>query len=241
MSMGAYARTLRIYSPKKADRAVIMHDGQNVFRDEDATYKKSWRALDALKAANAFNTAIVGIDSIDKTRMDDYLPYATETEKYGIPACGGNADMYVEFLSRTVLPYLDKRFGYKFYGALGSSAGAIASMYIATKGIDRFKAYGMFSVPLFVSPDAFSDLFEKKPFDESAMYRIYTGGNETEDVGEYSHLIPDLYVESFHTLITALRKSGATDIKASFDNGGVHDEVCWRAPEKEFFKDFSKL
>lgn len=240
LSLGAYARTLRIYSPKKAVRAVIMHDGQNVFYDEDAAFKKSWRAIDALKAAGAKDTAVIGIDCVPATRTDDYLPYAAECEKYGVVG-GGNADTYAEFLCRTVLPYLDKRFGYKLYGLLGSSAGAIATMYLATKGIDKFRAYGMFSLPLFVSPDAFSKLFEKKPFASDAMYRIYTGGNETESSSKYSSLIPDLYVEGAHTIVTALRKSGATDIKSTFDNKGVHDETCWHAPEIEFFKDFSRL
>lgn len=49
LSKGAFARTVRVFSPKKADRAILMHDGQNAFRDGDAAYYMSWRALDALK------------------------------------------------------------------------------------------------------------------------------------------------------------------------------------------------
>ena len=62
ISKNGYARTVRIYAPKSADRAIIMHDGKNVFYDEDAVYKKSWRALDALKSAGVKNTAIIGVD-----------------------------------------------------------------------------------------------------------------------------------------------------------------------------------
>ena len=79
LSKGAYARTVRLYVPQKADRAIIMHDGQNVFYDEDAAYKKSWRAIDALKAAGVKNTAIIGIDSVGATRYDDYLPFPTSS------------------------------------------------------------------------------------------------------------------------------------------------------------------
>lgn len=240
LSKGGYARTLRIYAPKHADRAVIMHDGQNVFYDEDAAYKKSWRALDMLKAAKIKNVAIIGIDNMP-TRDDDYFPFHVDAEKFGMAPFGGKTDEYCEFITDIVLPYLDKRFGYKFYGALGSSFGATATLYLATKRDPRFRAYGMFSTPLFVYSDAFDKLFESKPFDKAAMYRVYVGGNEEADLGEYSPLVPELYVDDAHKLIKALRFSGATDIRMRLEGQNVHDEISWREPEREFFADFAKL
>ncbi len=239
LSKGDYARTLRIYAPKKATRAIIMHDGQNVFSDEDAAFKMSWRALDILKECNAKNTAIVGIDSA-ATREDDYLPFPTELEKYGLKRSGGKTDKYCDYISETVIPYLQKRFGFSHYAMLGSSAGATATLYYAARKDPRIKAYGMFSTPLFVSPAAFDKFFAEATFDKNASYYVYCGGNETEDVGEYTKMIPDLYVDSAHILIKSLRRGGATAIRARFENAAVHNEVCWRKPESEFFTDFTK-
>lgn len=244
ISKGAFARTVRIFAPKKADRAVIMHDGQNVFRDEDASFKKSWRALDVLKSAGIKNTAIVGIDSVDATREDDYMPFPTELEKYGIPVSGGKADVYMDYLEQTLIPYLDKRFGFRFYGMLGSSAGALATLHFAARKNARVKAYGMFSTPLFVSPKAYDAFFKTATFDADGHYSVYSGGSEVS--GEFTdteilNAIPQLFVDDAFTLTNALRKSGVKNLRLQMDNLSVHDEVSWRAPEKVFMSDFAAL
>ena len=244
LSRGAFARTLRIYAPKNADRAVIMHDGQNVFYDDDATYKKSWRALDALKAENIKNTAIIGIDS-EGTREYDYLPFPcelTDLEKYHIRLVGGRADEYMAYLTETVIPYLDKRFNFRFYGMLGSSAGGLATLYFAAKKHKSFKAYGIFSAPLFVSPAAFDKFFEQTEFDTEAYYKIYTGGSEhTGDIDpELAKIETQMFVSDSYKLMDALRQKNIKNIDLSVSNTSWHDELCWRDPEREFFKKFAK-
>ncbi|MCH5158013.1 MAG: hypothetical protein J1F33_02330 [Clostridiales bacterium] len=238
LSMGDYARTLRIYAPKSADRAIIMHDGQNVFYDEDAAYKKSWRTLDLIKECGAKNTAIIGIDCTE-TRLDDYLPFPIELEQFGKKA-GGNTDVYCDYISSTVFPYLEKRFNFKHYAMLGSSAGSTATLYYAAKKDPKIKAYGLFSPPLFLCPSAFDKFLNETKFDSAASYYVYVGGKETADAGEYSKLIPDLYVDAAHILVKGLRRGGATSIRARLENDAVHDEVYWRKPALEFISDFSK-
>ena len=245
LSKGGFARTVRIYAPKKADRAIIMHDGQNLFEDENATYKKSWRVLDALKAENIKNTAIIGIDS-QGTREYDYLPFPCELadlEKYHIRLVGGRADLYMEYLTEIIIPYLDKRFNFKFYGMLGSSAGGLATLYFAAKNHPRFKAYGIFSAPLFVSQNAFTKFLDETAFNRDAYYKIYTGGNEhTGDIDqELAMLEAQMFVSDSYKLMDALRGKGVKDIDLTVNNTGWHDELAWRAPEREFFKKFSEL
>ncbi|MDE6617795.1 MAG: hypothetical protein K2K13_02070 [Clostridiales bacterium] len=242
LSKGGFARTVRIYAPKKADRAIIMHDGQNVFYDEDASYKKSWRALNALKAENIKNTAIIGIDST-VTREFDYVPFPVENaEKYGIKQVGGKADEYMAYLEEIIIPYLDKRFGFKFYGMLGSSFGGLATLYFAARKNPRVKAYGMFSTPLFVSPDAFTEFFKTASFDTDAYYKVYTGGNEiTTDKPELTKIEQQAFVTDCYILTDELRKHGAVNLDLTMTNTAAHDELAWRAPQQDFFKKFSLL
>ncbi|MDE6200665.1 MAG: hypothetical protein K2M47_02125 [Clostridiales bacterium] len=243
LSRGGFARTVRIYAPKKADRAIIMHDGQNVFYDADATYKKSWRALDALKAENVKNTAIIGIDSTN-TREYDYLPFPFElSERYGMKLVGGRADEYMAYLDEIIIPYLDKRFGFKFYGMLGSSAGGLATLYFAARKNPRVKAYGMFSTPLFICPKAFAEFFKTATFDTDGYYKVYTGGAEsTGSVGpELAEQESQLFVTDGYVLNDALRKSGVKNLDLTVTNTAVHDERAWYAPQKDFFKKFSLL
>lgn len=244
LSKADFARTVRIYAPKKADRAIIMHDGQNAFLDSDASFGKSWRAIDILKSISAKNTAIIGIDSVDATREDDYMPFPSELDKYGVKLGGGKAEIYSDFIESTVIPYLDKRFGFRLYGMLGSSAGALATITVAARHNPRIKAYGMFSTPLFLSPAAFAKFFETEPFPADAQYTVYTGGSENIDRvpdPEVTARIPQLFVDDAFTLTNALRKSGATDITLLLNNKGVHDETCWRSPAELFFKKISEI
>lgn len=241
VSKGAYARTLRIYAPKKADRAVIMHDGQNAFYDRDASYGKSWRVLDILKACGIKNTAVVGIDSTP-SRDDDYLPFENELAAYGIKKCGGKASAYSDYIETRVIPYLDKRFGFKLYGMLGSSAGALATLDFAEKNLSSFKAYGMYSAPLFVSPNAYDRHLPGATFDTDAFYHVYVGGNEVTGEGEMpAETESGLFVNDAFKLVNALKKGGAKNIKLEMDGLAGHDEVSWRIPEKTFFTEFASL
>ena len=242
LSKGGFARTVRIYAPKKADRAIIMHDGQNVFYDSDATFKKSWRALEILNSLGIKNTAVIGIDSTP-TRDYDYMPFPTELDKYGIPQTGGGADAYMEYLDTIILPYLNKRFGFKQYAMLGSSAGALATLYFAARKNPLVKAYGLFSTPLFVSPAAFNKFFESATFDDGALYHVYCGGNEgTGEISEeLKSLESDMYVQDAFTVTQALRNSNVQTIHVDIINTASHDEVNWRTPARKFFKLFSEL
>ncbi len=240
LSKGAFARTVRIYSPKHADRALIMHDGQNAFDDADASYGKSWRMLDAVRALGIKNVAIIGIDSTT-TRLNDYIPFPSELEKYGFPNFGGNAEVYFDYLESIILPYLDKRFGYGRYAMLGSSAGAIATLCFAARKPAKFSAYGMFSTPLFLSGDAFDRFLNAAQFDASALYRIYTGGSERVGKPEYGEQVENMFVADAFKLTDALRNKGIKDLTLAVDNTGIHDETCWREPACAFLSEFSKL
>ncbi|MBD5131476.1 MAG: hypothetical protein HDT28_02620 [Clostridiales bacterium] len=243
LSLGAFARTVRIYAPKSATRAVIMHDGQNAFDDQTATYKKAWRSTDILKELKIKNIAIIGIDSTT-TREDDYLPFPNEIGEYGEQPYGGKANIYADYIEKIVIPYLDKRFGFEFYAMLGSSSGALANIAIAARKNARIKAYGFFSTPLFVSYKAYGEFFATKPFPAEPHYLVYTGGSEALDEipdKEITARIPQLFVDDAFTLTNALRSSGATNITTVMNNKGVHDEICWREPERTFFQTVSKL
>lgn len=241
LSKGAFARTVRIYSPKKADRAVILHDGQNAFYDGDAAYGMSWRALDALKNGGIDNTAVIGVDSASASRYDDYLPFpvAAGFAPSAAPQTGGKARIYVDYILGTVVPYLKKRYGYEKFGIVGSSAGALATLAIAAERHSDIRAYGMFSAPLFVCGDAYAEFFKHADFDGSACYRVFCGGSE--DIADERGKTPQLFVDDAHTLINGLRRGGAHDIEYRFDNAAEHNEIAWRAPFASFVKDLSAL
>lgn len=243
LSKGAYARTLRMYVPKKADRAIIMHDGQNVFCDDEAVFKKSMRAAEALRALSVKNTAIIGIDCAP-TRLDDYMPIPSELTAVGMPSAGGHCDRYADFIEQTVIPYLDTRFKFKKYGMLGTSAGGAATLYFASRRLEKMIAYAAFSVPLFFGHKGYAQFFSEAEFIKDAHWQIYVGGDE--HAGNFTDPAlqakePRLYVNDAFMLVNELRNKGISDVSLTLDAHGTHDEESWRKPQREFFEYFAAL
>lgn len=239
VSKNGYARTVRMFAPKTADRAIILHDGQNIFYDSDATFGKSWRALETLKSLNIKNTAIIGVDST-ATRNDDYLPFPAEAG-FAAP-CGGKADAYADYLENGLLPYLETRFGFKAYAMAGSSAGALATLCFAARNVEKFKAYGLYSTPLFVSQSAFDDFLNSADFPSDCIYELYVGGNErADDAEEIADSASAMYVADAYKLTASLGKRGAANLRLTVKGDGIHDETCWRAPFARLLSAFSEL
>lgn len=240
ISKDGFARSVRIFAPKKADRAIIMHDGQNVFREEDAVYKKSWRACDLLKKLGIKNVAVIGVDCAP-TREFDYMPFPSELTDRGVN-CGGRADAYMDYIENMLVPYLDKRFGFKSYAMLGSSAGGAATLYFASRCNPRFSVYGMYSTPLFVSSHAYTEFFKTATFPKEAAYFVYAGGSErTASDKNLADLEPDLFVSDAYKVTDAVRKSGAKDVFLTVINSGLHDETAWREVFPQLLSYFSNL
>lgn len=238
ISRGAYVRTIRLYAPKRADRAIIIHDGQNVFCDGDATYKKSLRAIESIKEIGIKNTAVIGVDSA-ASRNDDYLPFAVESSDSAASPYGGKADAYMDYIAHTLIPYLDRRFGFKTYGMLGTSAGALATLYFAAKRNERVKAYGLYSSPLMVSPKAFGEFLAHASFDGDCYYHIYAGGSEQTGDIERQETEKRLFVADAFTIADTLERNGITNFDLEISGAAEHDEIAWRTPLKKFMKKFA--
>lgn len=207
LSKGAYARTVRIYSPKKATRAIITHDGQTAFEKNGV--------FDILKR-RVKNIALIAIDGAP-SRLDDYFPYRTQKTEYSDNAFGGYAEKYREYVMQTVIPYLDKRFGYAEYAMLGYAAGAAATLFFADSAHShpRVTAYGIFCAPLFVAPDEFSRFLTGTRFAD-ASYRIYT---DKTNFREQTITAPDaLYSASAVSIAAALQRCGVNKISLEINN-----------------------
>ena len=104
-------RRIWIYLPasyagsKKKYPVLYMHDGQNIF-DEAASGFGEWgvdEAMDTL--GNHYGEMIVvGIDHAGVKRINEYSPY--DMERYG----KGEGDLYVDFLAKTLKPFIDKHY-----------------------------------------------------------------------------------------------------------------------------------
>lgn len=159
------------YRPGGPRHAVIyMHDGQNLFDKGTAGYGMEWEVderLDRLiRTKQVRPTIVVGIWNTPK-RLQEYVPskaFASLPDDYRgkVKALYGGdprSDGYLQFIVRELKPRIDRRFRVKSDRAntliMGSSMGALISLYAIDEYPDVFGGAGMMSThwPLVINPD----------------------------------------------------------------------------------------
>lgn len=135
-------RTLHIWLPEDYaytdERYPVMYffDGHNLFRDEDATYGKSW-GLSAFLEAWPKPIIIVGIECghEGRERLTEYCPY-TVSGGFLDGVCGAG-DQTLRWMIGTLKPMIDREYRTYFFREAtaigGSSMGGLMSLYAAVK------------------------------------------------------------------------------------------------------------
>lgn len=218
-----YGRSGRAYP------VLYMHDGQNVF-DAATSYAGEWgvdETLDRLHAVGDSGVIVVAVDN-GARRMDEYQPWPSATGNFG----GGEGGRYVDFIVRTLKPYIDAHYRTRpdraNTGIGGSSLGGLISFYAALQYPDVFGRVLVFSTPFFLNPQLFPLARAYRPRRPGTRFYFDTGLNES--VG--SQGLPDrAMVRSLHAMVDTLAAAGvdtAADVRSLVPADGVHNEGFWR-------------
>lgn len=231
---------------------LYMHDGQNLFDTATAGYGMEWQideTLDRLIREKAVRpTIVVGIWNTPK-RLQEYVPSKAFN---GLPPdyrqkvralYGGDplSDNYLKFIVRELKPIIDRRFNVKTDRAntvmMGSSMGALISLYAIDEYPDLFGAAGMMSThwPLVIAPDnkpisdaeyeTVSSTFARylsRALPDPATHTLYFDhGSETLDA---------VYARYQARVDAVVAKHGyrqwSNDLSLSFP-GEKHNEISW--------------
>jgi len=203
-----YSATAKKYS------VIYMHDAQNLF-DSKTAYSGEWNVdekLDSLKAP----VIVVGIEHGNDKRIDELTPF--KNEKYG----GGNADNYLDFIVKTLKPYIDKNYRTKPKAKntiiMGSSLGGLVSYYAILKYPETFGKAGVFSPSFWFSNDIYT-LTEKAPKIKTKIYFL-CGDKESDD------MVKDM--TKMERLLDTKRCYCLHLTKSKIVKGGEHNEKLWR-------------
>jgi alpha-glucosidase len=214
-------RRVWIYLPpdystsKKRYPVLYMHDGQNVF-DDSTSFAGEWRVDETLDSLGKFKKRmiVVAIDHGGSKRINEYCPY--DMEKYG----KGEGDLYVDFLVKTLKPFIDKT--YRTFAnkqntlIAGSSMGGLISMYAVLKYPNVFGGAGIFSPAFWIGPAIFNDISKKGAAVNSRIY-FYCGGQEGDTMEQ------DM-VRAFEEM----RKVSQSPMISLVRPEGKHTESVWR-------------
>ena len=225
-------RRVWIYLPEcyescdKRFPVLYMHDGQNLF-DNATSYSGEWGVdefLDSL-ATGANQSIVVAVDHGGTRRLNEYSPFDFELKGIGAMSKSnkGEGKEYVEFLVKTLKPYIDKNYRTardKANTAIaGSSMGGLISLYAVLAYPRVFGAAGIFSPAFWVAPGIFEYIKSAGRKSNSKIY-FYAGKLEGET------MVPDM-LKAYEEM----SKVSKSKMQAVIRDDGKHSEDTWR---KEF-------
>jgi predicted alpha/beta superfamily hydrolase len=214
------------YSAKNKKRfpVLYMHDGQNLFDEATAGFGE-WgvdECLDSLFNQGKKECIVVGIDNGPK-RMNEYNPYTFQS--FG----KGEGNQYVDFIAKTLKPYIDKHLhtlkDKKNTFVAGSSMGGLISLYAVMKYPNVFGGAGIFSPAFWTAPEI-GDYIKTSSAKINSKLFFYAGGKESDK------MVPDM-----KKIESDLKALSPSKIYEEVDSEAKHNEAAWR----KYFPDFYKL
>lgn len=202
---------------------LYMHDGQNVF-DDSTAYAGEWgvdEALDTLGLQTGESIVVAVAHGGDK-RVNEYAPF--NMEKYGT----GEGDAYVDFIVKTLKPYIKKHYRVKkcrkHQAIAGSSMGGLISFYALLKYPKAFGSAGVFSPAFWIVPQLKDAIATKGKHVKGRIY-FYAGKEESES------MVPDLMA-----VFGQMSRTSKARLTTVIRTGGQHNEARWRQEFPLFYK-----
>ena len=200
---------------------LYMQDGQNLF-DNATSYAGEWGVdeyLDSIYKSGKKEVIVVGIDNGPK-RMSEYNPW--KFENFG----KGEGDKYVDFLVKTLKPFIDTHYRTlrnktNTYVA-GSSMGGLISLYAVLRYPKVFGGAGIFSPAFWTASGIDSTVIADSKKINSRLF-FYAGAKEGDS------MIPDM-----KRIEKEIEKGSKSPIKEIVGENEHHNEAAWR----KYFPDF---
>jgi predicted alpha/beta superfamily hydrolase len=196
---------------------LYMQDGQNLFTD-DLAFGHEWQVDEQMMRLGSLGleAIVVGIPNAGEQRAAEYSPFS---DGEGNP---GRGDQYLQFLFDDIMPLIQRQFrithAREGTGIMGSSLGALISLYAFFTHSERFGFVGAMSPALWFNDCALLKLIEQASF---VVGRVYLDMGTAEG---------DEHVQHVHTLHQGLLKKGYRPGENLFyveEDHAAHDEEAW--------------
>lgn len=205
---------------------IYMQDGQNLF-DDYTSFSGEWQVdetLDNIHNETGKSAIVIGIDNGGDQRLAEYSPW--NNTKYKTT---GKGDLYADFLTKTLKPYIDKTYRTQKQASktilLGSSMGGLISLYTSVKYPDTFGKVGIFSPAFwFVSKDLKSYLNRNKKNLRHSEFYFVAGKNEDET------MVPEIEATQSELINNSVDPKNIT---VKIDQDGTHSETYWKRELKQ--------
>lgn len=219
-------RRIWIYLPqeyaftKKRYPVLYMHDGQNLFDAITSSFGE-WgvdEVMDSIATRKQF--IVVGVDHGGDKRLTEYNPY---NSRFG----NGEGDAYVDFLVKTLKPFIDKTYRTQPVKEstfiAGSSMSGLISMYAVLKYPEVYGAAGIFSPAFWLAPQ----LYQRADSSQKISAAVYfvCGDQESNEM-----------VSDMKMMYDKLKQKGDKNLFYKQVKDGKHNELFWRKELPDFFQ-----
>ncbi len=222
-------RRIWIYLPEgyaaneqKRYPVIYMQDGQNLF-DEATAYAGEWGLDEFMDSTQVNPCIIVGIDNGGDKRLNEYNPF--NHKRFG----KGDGDAYVDFLAKTLKPYIDKHYrtigDKENTGIGGSSMGGLISFYAVLKYPAVFGNAAIFSPSFQVAGEQIYTTIRKRS--KRVKAKLYFYGGKLEG----NAMVPD--IQKAYQL---LAKKSAASMTVIIKDEGTHSEKFWKDEFPHFYR-----
>ena len=167
--------------PEKRYGVLYMFDGHNIFRDEDATFGKSWGMEHYLQETGK-DLIIVAVECNHEgnNRLMEYSPVTYRNKKHGfIP---GKAPVYMKWLVTQLKPYVDQTLrtypDREHTSLAGSSMGGLIALYGVSAYNHIFRQAACLSPSLWVAPYKMMSLLSRARDTSDTVIFLSYGQNE---------------------------------------------------------------
>jgi predicted alpha/beta superfamily hydrolase len=230
-------RTIRVHLPEdyytysdKAYPVLYMHDGQNLFHDEESVFGKSWGLVDYFRR-HPTEVIVVGIDSIPfgNERMNEYSPWPNNKhvqQFFGHASqCGGEGAIYTAFIAEQLKPMVDQKYRTNpdFTMMAGSSMGGFITAYAACQYPHIFKRAAAISPACWFNQVELERMFDNS--DVAKIEKFYLDVGTKESISEL--MTNEYYEESCKSFYQHI-KNRFTDMKFQIIEEAEHNEDYWR-------------
>ena len=218
---------------------VYMHDGQNVFDDQDCCFGHTgWEinvTLDQRIASGEIGELIaVGFDHGGPQRIAEY----------GVPdAEGGKQDSFAAFQIDTVQPTAEARWridpGRRY--TAGSSLGGVIAFRLALARPDVYRGAASLSGAFWIGDGSIGDMVKDSGQVPVALYVDHggTAADGGDNYGANVDLVEVLADAGWQLSDSPACATGADSLCYFHDAGAQHDELAWRARAWRFLRFFA--
>ena len=217
---------------KRRYPVLYMFDGQNVFFDEEATYRKSWGMADFAEYTDlpVIVAAVESHRGPNGERLSEYSPFTVRE-----PGLGG----YVAGRGRTTMDWLVGEFKSMIDAEFptlsdrehtfiaGSSMGGLMSLYAVTEYNHVFSRAACLSPSVWFATDRLDQLLRTVPLEKDTVIYMDYGSNEMK-------FHPNMKKQFARVTQRLLERD--VHLTARIVPGGDHCEACWEKQIPFFMK-----